>query len=197
VPASRQCLWLARRIIAASMIRAIILPEVSSHSKLRLNVHRESALHLGSAFTMTTRWQLRYRCTVGHVFWGPAARSGKMGFPRRATAICAHFSSTARWPLCSSRRSARKGIPGSRSCSGACRPSRRRSRSPTRPRGSPGPSWSTAASGRPAIAPPNIEPRRASLDNRAWRWVIAAAAAHHCNVRARGTRPKASRLRRC
>src|SRR5262245_57226734 len=33
--------------------------------------------------------------------------------------------------------------------------------SPTRPRGSPGPSWFTAASTRPAIAPPNIEPRRA------------------------------------
>src|SRR5262245_14323481 len=36
-----------------------------------------------------------------------------------------------------------------------------RSRSPTRPRGSPGPSWFTAASTRPAIAPPNIERRRA------------------------------------
>src|SRR6185295_10517506 len=35
----------------------------------------------------------------------------------------------------------------------------------TRPRGSPGPSWSTAASTRPVIAPPNIERRRArSLD---------------------------------
>src|SRR5262245_35128616 len=90
-----------------------------------------------------------------------AARSSRRGSPRRVIAICAHFSSTARWPLCSRRRSARKSIPRSRSCSGACRPSRRRSRSPTRPRGSPGPSWFTAASTRPAIAPPNIERRRA------------------------------------
>jgi hypothetical protein len=36
-----------------------------------------------------------------------------------------------------------------------------------RPRGSPGPSWFTAASTRPAIAPPIIEPRRArSSDKR-------------------------------
>jgi hypothetical protein len=32
---------------------------------------------------------------------------------------------------------------------------------------------------------------------RARQWVIAAAAAHDCNARARGTRRKASRLRRC
>ena len=50
-------------------------------------------------------------------------------------------------------------VPGLRSCSAACRPSRRRSRSPTRPRGSPGPSWSKVASTRLAIALPNIERR--------------------------------------
>ena len=44
-------------------------------------------------------------------------------------------------------QNARTSIPGSRSCLAACRPSRRRSRSPTRPRGSPGPSWSTASAG--------------------------------------------------
>jgi transposase len=74
---------------------------------------------------------------------------------------------------------ARTRTPGSRSCSAACRQSRRRSRSPTRPRGSPGPSWSTAASTRPAIAPPNIERRRArSPDKWVGDGVIAAAAAN-------------------
>ena len=57
--------------------------------------------------------------------------------------------------------------PWSRSCSPACPPRRRRSRSPIRPRGSPGRSWSTAASTRPAIVPPNIEePRRARLPDK-------------------------------
>ena len=82
----------------------------------------------------------------------------------------------------------RTSIPGSRSCSAACRPSRRRSRLPTRPRGSPGSSWSTVASMRLAIAPPNIERRRAwRPDERLGDGVIAAAAAHDCNARARGT----------
>jgi len=67
-------------------------------------------------------------------------------------AICAHHSSTARWPSCNRQHDARTSIPGSPSCSTVCQLSRRRSRSPMGPRGSPGPSWSTAT--RPAIAPP-------------------------------------------
>ena len=43
----------------------------------------------------------------------PAARSGKMGFPRRVIAICAHYSLTARWPSCARRSFARIRIPGS------------------------------------------------------------------------------------
>jgi len=70
-------------------------------------------------------------------------RPSRRGSPRRAITICAHYSLTARWPLYARRRDARTSIPGSRSCSAACRPSRRRLRSPIRPRGSPGPSWST------------------------------------------------------
>jgi len=51
------------------------------------------------------------------------------------------------------------------------------------------------ASMRLAIAPPNIEPRCARLpDERLGDGVIAAAAAHDCNARARGTRRKASRV---
>src|SRR5215467_1187789 len=53
-------------------------------------------------------------------------RSSRGGSPRRAIAICARFSSPARWPLCARRKNARTSIPGSRSCSAACRPSRRR-----------------------------------------------------------------------
>jgi transposase len=46
-----------------------------------------------------------------------------------------------------------------------------------------------------AIAPPNIERRRARLpDKRLSDAMIAAAAAHGCNARARGTRRKASRV---
>jgi hypothetical protein len=48
---------------------------------------------------------------------------------------------------------------------------------------------------RPAIAPHNIERGRAWLpDKRLGDGVIAAAAAHDCNARARGTRRKASRV---
>jgi hypothetical protein len=117
------------------------------------------------------------------------------GLSKKAIAICAHSWSTARWPSCARRRNARISIPGSRSYSAACRPNRRRSPSPTRPRASPGSSWSTVPSTSPATAPPNIERRCAWLpDKRVSDGVIEAAAAHDCNARARGTRRKASRV---
>ena len=105
---------------------------------------------------------------------------------------------TGAWPSCARRKLARTSIPGSRSCSAACRPSRRQSRSPTRPRGSPGPSWSTAASMRPAIARRIIAPRRTRPPDK-WlgNGVIAATGGARLQRRVRGTRRKASRLRRC
>ena len=122
-------------------------------------------------------------------------RSSRRGSPRRATAICAHYSSMGAMAVVRQAQKRPDKHPGSRSCSAACRLSRRRSRSPIRPRGSPGPSWSTAAFTRLAIEPPNIEPRLARLpDKRLGDGVIAAAAAHDCNARARGKRRRASQV---
>jgi len=55
------------------------------------------------------------------------------GLSKKGDRICAHSSLTVRWPLCAKRRNARTSLPRSPSCSAACPPSRRRSRSPIIP----------------------------------------------------------------
>ena len=105
----------------------------------------------------------------------PAARSSRRAL-QEGRSLSALTTCYRRDGRCGPSAYARTNILGSQSCSAACRPSRRRSRSPIRPRGSPGPSWSTAASTRPAIAPRNIERMRARLpDKRLGDGVIAAA----------------------
>src|SRR5215472_3804945 len=72
-------------------------------------------------------------------------RPSRRGSPRRAIAICAHYSLTARWPLYARRRDARTSIP-----------------------------WVAKLLGgvyEAGYRAPNIERRRARLpDKKAWRW---------------------------